>query len=102
MALAAFHRGMRPRQHEFGLRVALARKCRWLKTILRVAAIAFTEVRRFCEFAGVRIGVAIVAEKLFRHVERAFALGLMTLGALERCMLSFQLECTLLMRLSCE
>lgn len=68
MALAAFHRRMRPRQHEFGLCVALARECGWLKTVLRVAAIALIEVRRFREFTGVRICVAIVAQQLLRHI----------------------------------
>jgi len=78
------------------------RESRRLETVLSVAGITLIAVRWAGELTTVRISVAVLTESLSRHVADGRTLWLMTFHAIERCVLSFELERYLLMRLSRE
>jgi hypothetical protein len=100
MALRAIHRRVLAYQRKLRLRMPLQRKRSWLEACRYMAVAAFVRMRRGGELTAVAIRVAGRAFQFPGDEDRALALRLMTLPALQFVMFSFQRKRALPMRLT--
>jgi hypothetical protein len=97
VAIRADHRDMSPNQREMRSSVACQAKRRGQEFVLRMAFFTSILIRRRRELPAMGIGVTFHARLCFQFVSSLFTRGLVTFHAVDRDMLTLQLEGAVLM-----